>query len=63
MSCLAPVLNIGVTLAIFQSDGNIPVEIDRLKINASYGAITGAAIFKTFAEIPSIPDTFEATNP
>ena len=46
---------IGVTLAIFQSSGKIPVLIERLTIKVKEGTITGDASFNNLVEIPSRP--------
>ena len=51
-SFLAPDLKIGVTLASFHSAGISPVEIVRLTRYVIGLAITGAACFKSLAEIP-----------
>ena len=63
MQDFTPDLYIGITLATFQSVGNIPVQIDRLKIKVSEGTITGAAIFRILAEILSTPDAFDTERP
>lgn len=51
MQVFHPVLYFGVTQATFQPDGKNPALIDWWNVKASDGAIAGAAIFKTLAEI------------
>ena len=52
-SFLSPDLKIGVTLAIFHSEGNIPETIERLKMSVNFLCMNGAAIFNILFEIPS----------
>ena len=47
-----------MTLAHFQSVGNVPVEIDLLKSFARLGAIVAAVDFNIDAETPSRPVDF-----
>ena len=56
------VLNIGVILAHFQSAGNVPVEIERLKSFVRLGAIVAAVDFNITAETPSSPVDFEESS-
>ena len=49
-------LNNGVTMAVFQRDGNFPVENDMLIIRVILGATAGAAIRRRRAPILSMPD-------
>ena len=48
-------MNIGVTLAHFQSEGNEPDAIDRLKSVVRLGAIEAAVCLSITADTPSSP--------
>ena len=53
--CGSPFLKIGVTRAVFISDGNTPVTKDRLKRVQRLSAINGIAIFSMFIGMRSDP--------
>ena len=60
---MAPSLNIGATLAIFQLSGNRPRERDKLNSCAREGAKTEIPVFRKKLEIESTPDPFEVSIP
>ena len=48
-------LGMGTTRPTFQSEGNLPVDIEMLNNVVSCGAMLIAVIFNIFPEIPSLP--------
>ena len=53
--CLSPDLKTGLTSAIFNFDGTIPVDKEQLKIRIRTSIISGTIRFNTFELIPSTP--------
>ena len=48
-------MGIGTILAVFRSEGKVPLKMDMLNKVASEGAMLAAVDFSIFAEIPSQP--------